>query len=305
MCTAITLQTKDHYFGRNLDLEYSYQETVTITPRNYPFYFRKAFSYLAHHAIIGMAYVNNDYPLYYDAVNEMGLSMAGLHFPDHAIYLPSKKDMDNIAPFEFIPWVLGKCSSVMEAKKLIQHTNLVNEPFSKDLPLTPLHWILSDRESSIVLEPLEQGLVIYDNPVGILTNSPTFEEQLLSLQNTNPHEFLPGDWASSSRFIKAAYVKKHSVCEPDERASVNQFFHLLDAVAYPRGCRTIKNNRYEITVYSSCCNMDRGIYYYKTYENSRITGVDLFLEDLEQNKLISYPLITEEKISIQNHYLSV
>ena len=42
MCTAITYQTKDFYFGRNMDYEFSYNETVTITPRNYPFTFRKA-----------------------------------------------------------------------------------------------------------------------------------------------------------------------------------------------------------------------------------------------------------------------
>lgn len=302
MCTAITLTTKDHYFGRNLDLEYSYQETVTITPRNYPFYFRKSFSLPAHHAIIGMAYVCDDYPLYYDAMNEMGLSMAGLHFPGNAVYLPYQKDKDNITPFEFIPWILGQCSTIAEAKKLLERTNLLDENFSKDLPLSPLHWILSDRESSIVLEPMETGLRIYDNPAGILTNNPTFDRQMENASSDTTH--LPGDWSSPSRFQKAVYMASHSVCGPSEQESVNQFFHLLDAVAVPRGCKKAKDSRYEITVYSSCCNMNKGIYYYKTYENSQITGIDLFLENLEENRLISYPLLKENKIIYCNFFSS-
>ena len=324
MCTAITLTTKDHYFGRNLDLEYSYQETVTITPRNYPFYFRKSFALTTHHAIIGMAYVKDDYPLYYDAMNEMGLSMAGLHFPDYACYLPEEQNKTNIAPFEFIPWILGKCSTVSEAKKLLEKTNLIKEPFSPELPLTPLHFIISDQKESIVVEPLAKGLKIYSNPIGILTNSPTFDMQLFELNhyrnlssgipdntfapmmdlkaysNGLGSQGLPGGWSSQSRFVKAAFVKTHSVCEPYEHSSVNQFFHLLSSVEHPRGCVEVKDRLYEITVYSSCLNMDEGIYYYKTYDNSRITGIDMFLEDLEQNRLISYPLLREESFSIQN-----
>ena len=78
MCTAANLQTEDnHYFGRNLDLEYSYNETVVITPREYEFKFHQVDNITSHHAIIGMAYVVEDYPLYYDACNEKGLAMAG------------------------------------------------------------------------------------------------------------------------------------------------------------------------------------------------------------------------------------
>jgi choloylglycine hydrolase len=325
MCTAITLTTKDHYFGRNLDLEYSYKETVTITPRNYPFYFRKSFALTTHHAMIGMAYVKDDYPLYYDAMNEMGLSIAGLHFPGYACYLAETQDKFNIAPFEFLPWVLGRCSTVSEAVELLGKTNLIKEAFSSELPLTPLHFLISDQKESIVVEPLKTGLKTYQNPIGVLTNSPTFDIQLFGLNNyrhlsskTPDNTFapmmdlkiysnglgsqgLPGSWSSQSRFIKAAFVKSHSVCEPSEHSSVNQFFHLLSSVEHPRGCVEVKEYLYEITVYSSCLNMDKGIYYYKTYDNNRIIGIDMFLEDLEQNRLISYSLIKEESFSIQNH----
>ena len=73
MCTAIVYSAGgDHYFGRNLDLEYSYDETVTITPRNHPICFRRAKTLHQHYALIGMAYVTDGYPLYYEAINEIG-----------------------------------------------------------------------------------------------------------------------------------------------------------------------------------------------------------------------------------------
>ena len=183
MCTAISYKTKDHYFGRNLDLEYSYAETVTVTPRNYPFRFRKERDFGKHYALIGMAYVQDDYPLYYDATNEKGLSMAGLSFPGNAVYLGEKSDKHNVTPFELIPWVLGQCKDVAEARKLLMSTNLVKIPYSKELPLSPLHFMISDKKRSIVLEPMTMGLMVYDNPVNVLTNNPPFLYHITNLNN--------------------------------------------------------------------------------------------------------------------------
>jgi len=86
MCTAVSFKTKNHYFGRNLDLEFSYHETVTVTPRKKQFSFRHLGVIKEHPAMIGMAYVVNDYPLYYEASNEYGVSIAGLNFPENAHY---------------------------------------------------------------------------------------------------------------------------------------------------------------------------------------------------------------------------
>ena len=324
MCTAITFCTKDHYFGRNLDLEYSYHETVTITPRNYPFIFRKLSTLTTHYALIGMAYVKDNYPLYYDATNEKGLSMAGLNFPDNACYYDFAPCLNNVTPFELIPWVLGKCSTVAEALTLLYGTNLVNIPYSNELPLTPLHWLLSDASESVVIETTKEGLMVYPNPTGILTNNPPFPLQMFQLNNyvtlsckpaSNTfsdklplHAYsrgmggmgLPGDYSSSSRFVKACFVKEKSVCGTSESESLSQFFHILESVAHPRGSVKLGNNSYEITVYSSCCNTDKGIYYYTTYENNRITGINMHHENLNGYKLVSYPLLTGQDIFMQN-----
>ncbi len=324
MCTAVTYSTKDHYFGRNLDLEYSYKETVTITPRNYNFKFRKLNNIENHYAIIGMAYVANEYPLYYDAINEKGLGMAGLNFPTNADYKEEKEGADNVAPFEFIPWVLSQCANLDEAKNLLSKINIAKINFSDELPASPLHWIISDKEASITVESVKDGLKIYDNPLGVLTNNPTFDIHMFNLNNymglsTEQPENnfskklnldtysrgmgglgLPGDLSSASRFVKAAFVKMNSISGDSESESISQFFHILGSVDQQRGCVHMGNNQYEITIYSSCCNMDKGIYYYTTYENGQVTGVDMHNENLDGTELVSYDLIKGQQIYMQN-----
>lgn len=323
MCTAIAYTTKDFYFGRNLDLEYSYHEEVTVVPRNFPFLFRRAGECKSHYALIGMAYVQENYPLFYDAVNEKGLGMAGLNFPQSAVYFPEKEGKTNLSPFELIPYILAKCANVSEAKELLKNVNLADIPFNKELPLTPLHWMISDRNASVVVESTEDGLKVYDDPVGVMTNDPPFPMQMNRLtdymalsieppQNNFAKEIafkpysrgmgamgLPGDLSSASRFVKAAFTRCNSVSGDGEEESVSQFFHILDSVEQQRGCVKL-GKHYEITVYASCCNADRGIYYYKTYDNSRIHGVDLRRENLDGNALVRYPLIEHEEIPIQN-----
>lgn len=323
MCTAITYKTKDHYFGRNLDLEYSNRERVTVTPRNYVLHFRQAEKLEHHFAMIGVAYVVGEYPLYYDATNEKGLSMAGLNFPENADYKPYCRGKGNITPFELIPWILGQCATVAEAEKLLERINLLNESFSEELPLSPLHWIIADKERSVTLEAVKEGVKIYDNPVGVLTNNPTFDYQLFNLNNfmgltkAEPENTfagmelklysrgmgamgLPGDASSMSRFVRAAFVKMNAVSGTSEAESVSQFFHILKSVEMQRGCVLLENGLYEITVYSSCCNTDRGIYYYTTYGSSGICAVDLHREDLQGSALSSYPLKKEWQIEYQN-----
>ena len=324
MCTAISFKTKDHYFGRNLDLEYSYNETVTITPNNYMFEFRKMGKMKTHFAMIGMAYVVDDYPLYYDATNEKGLSMAGLNFPGNADYKAYCDGKDNVTPFELIPWILGQCETVTDAKRLIDKINILDENFSNDLPLSPLHWIISDKEHSITLESVKSGVKVYDNTIGVLTNNPKFDYQLfnlnnyISLTNSEPKNTffesinlekysrgmgamgLPGDYSSMSRFVKATFVKMNSVSIDSENESISQFFHILQSVAMPRGCVKVGQDNYAYTIYSSCCNADRGIYYYTTYDNSQINAVDMHKENLNSNVLIVYPLKTDQSINYNN-----
>lgn len=324
MCTAISYKTKDHYFGRNLDIECSYKESVVITARHFSLGFRKEREFPKHYAIIGIAYVEQDYPLYYDATNEKGLSMASLSFSGNAVYSSEKDDKYNVAPFEIIPWVLGQCSNVQEARKLLEKTNLIKIAYNKELPITALHFMISDKYETIVVEPLEDGLHIHENPIKVLTNNPTFPYHLQNLNNymhltkKEPvNNFakelfletysrgmgamgLPGDLSSGSRFVRAAFTKWNSINGDSEEESVSQFFHILGSVEQQKGCVQIEKGEYEYTAYSSCCNTDKGIYYYRTYYNSQITAVELHKENLESKDLISYPLLTKQNICRQN-----
>ena len=325
MCTASNYITDNHYFGRNFDYEISYNERVTITPRNYKFEFRKIDAIETHYAIIGIAAGIDGYPLYYDACNEKGLAIAGLNFAGNAVYRQIEEDMVNITPFELIPYLLGKAASVSEARKLLSEINLVNINFADELPLSPLHWMMSDDKEAIVIEPMTDGLRIYDNPVGVLTNNPPFDKQLFylnnyrALSNRNPEKTfggdfdldeysrgmgaigLPGDLSSASRFAKVAFTRANSYSDNDEASSVGQFFHILGSVEQQNGCTFIDDpDLYEYTIYTSCYSTEKGILYYRTYHNSQITAVDLNNEDLDSSELINYLLINEEQFNFIN-----
>lgn len=323
MCTAISYKTRDHYFGRTLDLEYLYHENVTVTPRNFVFDFRAQKPIDRHYAIIGMATLSDGYPLYYEAANEYGLAMAGLSFPQNAHYFSPCPQKQNIAPFEFIPWILSQCKNLYEARKVLSTLNLCDISFSKDLPVSPLHWLISDSAGSITVESVADGLKIHENPLGVLTNNPPFDYHMTHLcdymnltHQTATNHFcgidlkpyskgmgaigLPGDLSSAARFVRAAFVKTNSVANDDELSSVGQFFHILGAVEQQRGCVRLDGEKYEITNYTSCINTDKGIYYYTTYGNRCISSVDLHRCNLETSDLSVFPLADSQIINAQN-----
>lgn len=298
MCTAVSYLTKQHYFGRNLDLERDYGEGVVITPRCFPFPFAQR-----HHAMIGMAAVADGYPLYFEATNEKGLSMAGLNFPHNAFYRPQDPEKENVAPYELIPYLLSLCDSLEEAVTRLEGINVEHRNFSDALPVSPLHWLIADRCGSAVLECTREGMKIYDNPYGVLTNNPTFDYHLMNVQNygglhegaITDHDYslgmgamgLPGDFSSASRFVKAVFVREHSRCDGTEAGSVNQFFKILGSVAMPKGCVQTPDGLYEYTRYSCCCNTDTQMYYYTTYDKPAVRSVSLHQNGIDNENLIS------------------
>lgn len=324
MCTAITYQPRELYMGRSLDYEASYGEELVVLPRRFPLRFRHGGDSEQGYAILGTAHVADGYPLYYDAVNEKGLGIAGLNFVGNARYAAPQDGRQNVAQFEFIPWLLRQCATLAEARQLLQAVNLTGTPFSAHFPAAQLHWLLADATGALTLEPTAAGLQIYENPVGVLTNNPPFPQQLFALNNymhLSPRQpentfapdvplqaysrgmgalGLPGDLSSPSRFVRAAFVRTNARSAQTEDASVSQFFHILTSVEQQRGCCELDDGQYEITLYSSCCNADRGIYYYTTYDNRQITGVKLHSADLDSAQLTAYPLVDTQQIRWEN-----
>lgn len=313
MCTAVTYKTKGFYFGRTLDFEFLYPCEAVLTPRNYPFSFGVQKETANRYAILGMAYVKDGYPLYFDAFNEEGLCMAGLNFVGNAVYQKEKKNRTNIASYEFIPYILGNCKSTQEAKSLLQNINITDTAFDETLVPAQLHWMIADKDGAITVEALEEGLRVYDNPAGVLTNNPPFERQLENLkkyekltplqsellQDKMSEESsytrgtgavgLPGDYTSQSRFVRAAFVRRYSHSDQTEEASVNQFFHILASVSVPEGCCVVESGEFDKTLYSACMSADEKAYYYKSYESHCIRKVCMKNEDKDKRELVRFP----------------
>lgn len=312
MCTALACNFKGFYFGRTLDLDCSYGEKVVISPRNFPFSFKEEGVISSHYAIIGMGTVIDGFPLYYDAANEKGLCMAGLRFSNNAYYFDVLQNTINIAPFEFIPYILSTCKSVDDAKSVISNLNIADIPFSDKLPNTPLHWIISDKYSSITVESVKSRLIVYDNKVGVLTNNPPFPLQMHRLNNFSNLSArekgvsklgeleleqyslglgglgLPGDFSSESRFVRASFLKENSFSPNDEKESVWQFFHIMQSLKIPKGCVVLESGKYHYTLYTSCIDTTRLAYYYTTYENLSLQKVCLKDEYINDFKLLCF-----------------
>lgn len=310
MCTSLFVSSEKRgtrsLFGRNMDIEAHFGETVVITPRAYSVRLRCLPDMKTHYAIIGMATVREGFPLYADAMNEKGLCLAGLHFPGNAVYKLPGEVPDGIrcvTPFELIPYLLGTCGTVQEAKDVLKNTAIVDIPFSKSLPNTPLHWHIAAPDGAVILEAVTDGVRIYDDTVGVLTNNPPYPFHLTNLhryaglsskplpagcsgrQKTHPGETydlgmglvgLPGDATSPARFARCATLKRLTAWESltyDE--ALGQFFRVLGAVAVPCGAVLTKEGAYHATRYSCC--MDTAALTYHVFTDQTITPLSVTL----------------------------
>ena len=317
MCTAVYT---GGLFGRTLDLEYSLNEEIVLTPRRYNFEFLHAPRTTEHYAMIGTAHVSGNTPLYYDGINEAGVGVAALNFPGCATYHKKRENGHNIASYELIPWILSQCESVDSAEKMLRDTTITDESFSIALPSTPLHWMIADRHRAITVESTENGTQIYRNEVGVMTNSPSFPYHMTKLTEymrldvKKPENSicprvdlsaysrglgaigLPGDWSSSSRFVRAVFALNHTESMSSTEEKISRFFHIMDTVAVPDGCVKTDEGRNVRTVYSSCADLSEGRYYYSTYGCRRITEVGIRDLSLEDNRLVRIKMNHKEDI---------
>ncbi len=320
MCTAVALNCGKFYFGRTLDNHCSYGEEAVVTPRSFRFDFRCGQRLLPHYALIGTACVKGGYPLYYEAMNEKGLCMAGLNFVGNAKFYRPTEGKLNLAQFELLPYILGKADSVKSALSLLKEINLVNTPFDDKTPVAELHYMIADRNGAVTVEFVKDGLKIYKNRAGVLTNNPPFDIQIFNLNNylkLSPEEpknkflkglkpyslgmgafGLPGDLSSQSRFVRAAFLAHNAVC-PD-KSGVSTFFHVLNGVEQPLGCCKTPQGGYEHTVYSSCMCAEEGVYYFSTYGCRRIRAVSLSRCRVDGDKLIRFPHGGGEDVNFLN-----
>lgn len=321
MCTAMALDRGGRFFGRTLDLEYHYNESIAIAPSDYLFRSPSGCLVQGDYAMIGVATVVDGYPLYYDAMNEHGLWMAGLHFPENGVYLEPQEGKENLPPYALIPRVLSSCATLSEARELLSNICLIHRPFNERYPLTPLHFMIAQNGESIVAEPMADGLRICENPVSVMTNNPAFDAQLAGLLRYNglspkepsvmiapallPPSYrglgavgLPGDYSSPARFARAVFLRQHTPALSGKDGAIG-FFRMMEGVSIPKGGLLAKDGKWVHTVYTSCGDPQTRTYYYTTYTHPTVVGVKLSMAERGQ-KLISLPLRWIEEIIMEN-----
>jgi len=326
MCTAISDNSGIFLFGRTLDLERSYDERVILTPRKKSLDFLHVSPTVEHLAMLGIGIVFENMPLYFDAINESGLGVAALNFPRSAVYRDILPSACNLASFEVIPYILAHCNSISSAKEVLNEVNITKESVSGTLPTSPLHWIISDKDGSAVLESTAEGVRIYDDPLGVLTNEPPFPYHLSNVTSfaalssappynklapsveLSPHSRgagafgLPGDYSSPSRFVRAVFMKNHADRAESKDEAISRFFHVMDTLAVPKGAIKTDEGASVYTVYTSCGDPESMTYYFTTYSSRRIRTFSPSAEKIISDQIISLPI--DETEHFCEHYNS-
>ena len=297
--------------GRNMDIEFPLEQKITITPRQYTLITKHQPPLKNHYAIIGMSTLVDNYPLYYDACNEYGLCMAALAFRGNAHYLPYSDERTNLSFYELIPFTLASCKNVREVLDLVGKVNLTSEQFNDDFPASPLHFFACDKDEAITIEPTHEGLKIYENPIGVLTNNPPFPSMLDYLSNfisLSTEEIteralgdaavkadtrglsavgLPGDLTSPSRFVRTAFIKSNITASGSKESEISAAFHTLCAVEQQKGLVKV-GAALEYTVYSAVIDMQSATYHYRTYDGTAINAISLRTLNLDSDSLIAF-----------------
>lgn len=305
MCTAIRI---GDCFGRNLDLDYSFNQNVIFIPAKFNIKYNYVTDNISPNKVLGMGIVIDNYPLLSDGFNQFGLAGAGLNFPNNAKFFPYDKHKINISPYELLPYILRNFKSVKEVKSYLNKVNFLDKSFSNTLPLAPLHYIFADKNESIVVESSYKGLVIYDNQFDVLTNNPDFEyhknnaNRYLNLTNQYPTNKIPnlkleadsvgfgsmgllGDYSSSSRFIKAFYLAKFVNLPKEDSKKIATFINCLTSLSFIQGvCKSVKGE-FERTLYSSCMDLTNLTYSYKTECGLSIHSINMDEPSLDSLKI--------------------
>jgi len=313
MCTGIRFSDNkgNMYFGRNLDWSFGYGEKVIITPRNY--HFKSAFlgDLSVKYALIGMGIVQENIPLYFDCGNEAGLAVAGLNFPGYAEYEKEEvQGKTNVAAYEFPLWIAMNFTSVDEVEKELSNVAIISKPINDKFPVSMLHWIIGDAKRSIVVEYAKNGMEVFNNDVDVLANQPGFmwhRENLrnyMNLDSSMPESVkwkdakmkpfgtgsmmrgIPGDYYSTSRFVRAAYLNTHYPQKDTEEENVSRLFHTLAGVSMIYGAAKMGDGKYEITIYTGGFSSATNTYYYNTYDTPTIRSVSLFDFDLDSKDIL-------------------
>lgn len=317
MCTAITLQSGqgETFFGRNMDFSYDIDPHIYIVPSGYEW-----------NNVLNMRKIRNRYRFigigqelegllgFFDGVNEMGFAAAALYFAGYAKYNtgPDNGQEESIASFEFLHYLLGNCANTEELKRLLKQVKITGLEDPVTRTVAPLHWIAADRGGNcVVIEQTDRGLEVFDNPIGVLANSPDFKWHMTNLRNymeaspvqteeafwgnyrltpfgqAGGTQILPGGYTSPARFVRTSYLKSFLPVPESRNEAVVSCFHIMESVTVPKGAVITSRNEYDYTRYTAFINTATCEYFFKTYDNIQVGTAGLYEEESPYQRLVN------------------
>jgi len=333
-CTGLKLSALDGsvIHGRTAEFGVKLDLSAIVIPRNYLFSsttpLGSGLSYRSKYAIVGASAYGSSAVI--DGINEKGLSAAGFYFPQYADYTPTTPENQSrsLSPVEFTNWVLTQFATIEELKSHLNDISIAPTILKSWGPSPPpFHYIVYDKSgASVVIEPLNGTLKLYENRLGVVTNSPTFDWHITNLNNfvhltpynVPPVQFdgmtfipfgqgsgmsgLPGDFSPPSRFVRAAVFSVTAIPPPNAQEAILQTFHLLNSFDIPVGIirTTINGVVHTDTTLATAVRDPQALrFYYKTYEDQTIKMIDLNEFDLNATSIKSL------EISGNQTYLNV
>ena len=294
MCTAIFYKSSGSFFGRTLDHAHSYGEAPMIIRKGHSMKLKHAgdISFFGDAICIGIS--RGGFPLIFDGVNEFGVAVAGLNFPRSARFFEEKKGYLNLASYEVIPYILATARSTEQAYDILTRVNITPDKFDTDTAIATLHFMVADRSSSIIAEQTEDGMTVYKDIFGTLTNEPPYPKQCIfmnryrGVSNTiGASSFipsaplshgegsigLPGDLSSPSRFARAAFGIRFATSSTKEEG-LSAAMHILESVSVIKGTVADGGDDYK-TRYVSIADIENVSYYYKRYNDIQFHNIRL------------------------------
>ncbi len=305
MCTAITLKSRqgENFFGRTMDFSYDIAPMLYVVPSGYIWrnvlnsrQFRDIYSF------IGIGQELDGILAFFDGVNEKGFAAAALYFAGYASYSPqpASPTAEQVASYDFLHYILGRCSSVGELAPLLRRLSVVGvaDPVTKTA--APLHWIATDRSGKCVtIELTDKGFLLHDNPIGVMANSPDLPWHMTNLRNyveASPKQteeavwgdvrlspfgqgggtsVLPGGFTAPERFVRAAFLKTHLPTPRDRSEAVVSCFRIVESVSVPKGAVVTARGTMDYTRYTAFMNTATCEYFVQTYDNPQIRTASL------------------------------
>jgi choloylglycine hydrolase len=324
-CTSFLVRTTDGsvVYGRTMEFAYPLQSRAIVIPRNYRLASTgpdgtPAMNWIGRYAAVGL----NGFGVValVDGINEKGLAGGILYFPGYAGYAdPAKADpAKSLAPWDFMTWALTSFATVAEVKAAIGNVSVIHVVQETMKIVPPVHYTLHDATgASLVIEPVDGVLKIYDNPLGVMTNAPSFDWHMTNLRNylkISPYNVpplkvdgqtfaafgqrsglqgIPGDPTPPSRFLRALGYTLSAEKQPSGPESVRLAEHILNNFDIPKGwIRASDQGKepMEYTQWSTVADLANKTYYVKTYEDPVLRGIDLKAFDLDAKAIVQADL---------------